>query len=328
MRVKRLRLILGAAVSAALAVVDPCGRHGRLAFGSDREFRRAARPTTMRSPSFGGGGGSAHRAAPAAVEGPLRQQRSATMIRRGNGKGDGRRRPTKRPIHVGPIIGTGVAIGTLGPAGAGTGAGPSGSPPSGGASRGGHLSAARRRGSLRQGRGVAGVRRPVPRAASRTWLRAAPAWSSLSRNSSRSPTRPSCAPASPTDARCAPCCKASSARRRCAPASRTCCSWASQSQSVAAPEAAKLTPAVAAAAAIPAGGDPAQYVLAKLHLGEAHTLANGDRVLVAVIDSGIDIGSSRSCRRLRRLLRRDRQGRRRRTCTAPRSPARSSLMPG
>jgi subtilisin family serine protease len=62
-----------------------------------------------------------------------------------------------------------------------------------------------------------------------------------------------------------------------------------QSQSVAAPEAAKITPAVAAAAAIPAGGDPAQYVLAKLHLGEAHTLANGDRVVVAVIDSGIDM---------------------------------------
>ena len=50
-----------------------------------------------------------------------------------------------------------------------------------------------------------------------------------------------------------------------------------------------MTPAVAAAAAIPAGGDPAQYVLAKLHLGEAHTLANGDRMLVAVINSGIDM---------------------------------------
>jgi len=36
-------------------------------------------------------------------------------------------------------------------------------------------------------------------------------------------------------------------------------------------------------------GDPAQYELARLHLPQAHTLAKGDDVLVAVIDSGIDI---------------------------------------
>ena len=36
-------------------------------------------------------------------------------------------------------------------------------------------------------------------------------------------------------------------------------------------------------------GDAAQYALAKLRLPEAHSIANGDRVLVAVIDSGIDI---------------------------------------
>jgi subtilisin family serine protease len=35
-------------------------------------------------------------------------------------------------------------------------------------------------------------------------------------------------------------------------------------------------------------GDAAQYELAKLHLPEAHALARGDNVLVAVIDSGID----------------------------------------
>lgn len=35
--------------------------------------------------------------------------------------------------------------------------------------------------------------------------------------------------------------------------------------------------------------DSAQYAIRKLHLEEAHTLANGDRVLVAVIDSGIDL---------------------------------------
>jgi subtilisin family serine protease len=38
----------------------------------------------------------------------------------------------------------------------------------------------------------------------------------------------------------------------------------------------------------PAQGDPAQYAVAKLHLPEAHRLATGDRVLVAVIDSAID----------------------------------------
>jgi hypothetical protein len=36
-------------------------------------------------------------------------------------------------------------------------------------------------------------------------------------------------------------------------------------------------------------GDPAQYTLAKLHLPLAHSLARGDKVLVAVIDSGVDV---------------------------------------
>jgi hypothetical protein len=35
--------------------------------------------------------------------------------------------------------------------------------------------------------------------------------------------------------------------------------------------------------------DAAQYAVTKLHLGEAHALARGDNVLVAVIDSGIDV---------------------------------------
>ncbi len=38
-----------------------------------------------------------------------------------------------------------------------------------------------------------------------------------------------------------------------------------------------------------AEGDPAQYALAKLRLPEAHTLSHGANVLVAVIDSGIDV---------------------------------------
>jgi subtilisin family serine protease len=35
-------------------------------------------------------------------------------------------------------------------------------------------------------------------------------------------------------------------------------------------------------------GDPAQYALAKLRLAEAHGITQGDRILVAVIDSGVD----------------------------------------
>jgi hypothetical protein len=45
----------------------------------------------------------------------------------------------------------------------------------------------------------------------------------------------------------------------------------------------------AAQAAAEEGPDSAQYALAKLHLGEAHALARGDNVLVAVVDSGIDL---------------------------------------
>ena len=41
--------------------------------------------------------------------------------------------------------------------------------------------------------------------------------------------------------------------------------------------------------AVPIEGDPAQYALAKLRLPEAHTLAHGANVTVAVIDSGIDV---------------------------------------
>lgn len=63
----------------------------------------------------------------------------------------------------------------------------------------------------------------------------------------------------------------------------------SQQSPAASVEAAPVTPVVAAAGPTLAG-DPAQYVLGKLHLREAHAIANGDRVLVAVIDSGIDLG--------------------------------------
>ncbi|MPZ56980.1 MAG: S8 family serine peptidase [Rhizobiales bacterium] len=39
----------------------------------------------------------------------------------------------------------------------------------------------------------------------------------------------------------------------------------------------------------PGKGDPAQYAIGKLHLPQAHTLAQGDKVLIGVIDSGIDV---------------------------------------
>jgi subtilase family protein/fervidolysin-like protein len=41
--------------------------------------------------------------------------------------------------------------------------------------------------------------------------------------------------------------------------------------------------------AAPSEGDPAQYMLDKMHLPQAHELAKGNKVLVAVIDSGVDV---------------------------------------
>jgi subtilisin family serine protease len=43
-------------------------------------------------------------------------------------------------------------------------------------------------------------------------------------------------------------------------------------------------------ALVPAEGDPAQYALAKLRLPQAHALARGNNIIIAVIDSGIDAG--------------------------------------
>jgi hypothetical protein len=45
-----------------------------------------------------------------------------------------------------------------------------------------------------------------------------------------------------------------------------------------------------AAAISPLKGDPAQYVIGKLHLPDAHGIASGSNVLVAVIDSLVDAG--------------------------------------
>jgi hypothetical protein len=52
----------------------------------------------------------------------------------------------------------------------------------------------------------------------------------------------------------------------------------------------QLAPADEPSAAAPVGqGDAGQYALAKLRLREAHELATGDKVLIAVIDSGVDL---------------------------------------
>ena len=59
-------------------------------------------------------------------------------------------------------------------------------------------------------------------------------------------------------------------------------------------------------AARTATGNPDQYVVNKLRLGEVHRVATGSDVLVAVIDSKIDSDASRSRRRDRRALRRGR----------------------
>ena len=53
-------------------------------------------------------------------------------------------------------------------------------------------------------------------------------------------------------------------------------------------ELAQAAPAPAGAAAPAGAGDPAQYMVSKLRLAEAHRLAKGDNVRVAVIDSEID----------------------------------------
>ena len=281
MRMKRLRLILGAAVSAALAVVILSGATVVSHSAQIGNFAGPRAPT-MRSPNFGGGAGL--RTEPRLQRLKDHYDNAVSDDDPRGKKGDGRRRPTKRPIHVGPIIGTGVAIGTLGPAGAGRG--PSGSPPSGGASAAGiYLPPA---GEDRFVKDEVLLEFAVPSAGVGPWLRRhrlVQLESQFFTLSNSTVVR-----ARITDGRPVRTVLQSfigdAAVRTAQP---NMLFVGVQSQSVAAPEAAKLTPAVAAAAAIPAGGDPAQYVLAKLHLGEAHTLANGDRVVVAVIDSGIDM---------------------------------------
>ncbi len=51
----------------------------------------------------------------------------------------------------------------------------------------------------------------------------------------------------------------------------------------------EATPVAAAAGALPLAGDPTQYAWRTMRLPEAHRIARGENVLVAVIDSGVDV---------------------------------------
>ena len=62
----------------------------------------------------------------------------------------------------------------------------------------------------------------------------------------------------------------------------------SSSSPVSVPDVAAAGPVTAGSDSSPVGGDPMLYAWSKLRLGEAHRLARGQAVLVAVIDSGVD----------------------------------------
>ena len=78
---------------------------------------------------------------------------------------------------------------------------------------------------------------------------------------------------------------------------------------------------LAASRARRAAADPAQYALGKLRLPEAHALAKGESMRVAVIDTTIDAKHPGSRRRGRGVVRRNRRAPTSRMRTAPASPA-------
>jgi len=266
-------------------------------------------PTMMRTPSVSGGGAS-FRSEPRFQRFNNNADRIVTdggkVKRKGKGsgtnvstmEGDGKpgRHPPRKPPGVGPIIGTGVAIGTgvvtvTDPAGAGSaGTGPAGAgtPPPGGTAaqriyippvgeerfvkdelvleffglfpQGGITQVLRRQGLVQlESQYLALTNSTIVRARITDGRPVRVALPGLGNETTLRFGQPNFL------------------------------FQGSQQQVTAPPEAAKATPAMATAAAIPAIGDPAQYALGKLHIGEAHTLATGERVLVAVIDSGIDL---------------------------------------
>ena len=74
-------------------------------------------------------------------------------------------------------------------------------------------------------------------------------------------------------------------------------------------------------------GDPAQYAVAKLRLPQAHTLARGMNVTIAVIDSGIDAKHPELANSVADISTRS-AARKVRMSTAPALPARSWRMRG
>jgi hypothetical protein len=74
-------------------------------------------------------------------------------------------------------------------------------------------------------------------------------------------------------------------------------------------------------------GDPAQYAVAKLRLPEAHTLARGTNVIIAVIDSGIDVRHPELANAIADASTRS-AARKVPTSTAPALPARSCRTGG
>src|SRR3954470_15450702 len=319
MRVKSLRpnkhLIAGLTVSTAIAVVAFVVTTTSQAAQIGNFGPRASAMTTMRTPSTISGGGASFRSEPrfqrfnnnvdrvvtdnGKGKGKGKGGRTTTVSTTDPGKGDGRpgHRPPKRPPALGPIIGTGVAIGTgvtvTDPAGAGPGGtglaatGPAGAPPPGGI-------AAQRiyipppgedrfvkdelvmefAGNSSQGAVAQVLRRQSLVQLESQYFPLTDSTIVRARITNGRPVRvalpglinePTVRFGQPNFL------------------------FGPSQQQVTAPEAAKVTPAMATAAAIPSIGDPAQYALRKLRIGEAHTLATGDRVLVAVIDSGIDL---------------------------------------
>src|SRR6185503_19108834 len=128
MRMQTIRLIRGTLVAAITAAVVAISATAPRA-AQIGNFNVGSHAPTMRTPSFNGGAGL--RTEPRLQR--LRDHTDQTVIddddSKGRGKGDGRHRPHKRPIHAVPVIGTGGTGGPNGPAGASGG----GSPPSGNA---------------------------------------------------------------------------------------------------------------------------------------------------------------------------------------------------
>ena len=308
-------LIVGLTVSTAIAVVALVVTTASQAaqFGNFAAGPRA--PTTMRTPSFSSGGGASFRSEPRFQRFNNNTDKVVTGDGKVKGKGKGSRtnvsttdqgdgrpghRPPKKPPGVGPIIGTGVAIGTgvvigTDPAGAGLiGTGPGGPGPAGAGTPPGGIAAQRiyipPAGEERFVKDelvleFVGVFPPggIAQVLGRQGLVQLESQYFALTNSTI--VRARIINGRPVRVALPGLINETTVRF----GQPNFLFQPSQQQVTASPEATKATPAMATAAAIPAIGDPAQYALGKLRIGEAHTLATGERVLVAVIDSGIDL---------------------------------------